>query len=165
MQTAHVHVVVGIGAYAKCCHCLTVIIIFPLLLLLLLMRQQGLFIALCVLKMSVLAALCFRAYRPFKAIVINNKFVIAASKRKATPAVPNAITPIASQAIAPTAVDAAVGGGMGSKLSVRSGSSLRIGRTVSHEGAPLIVSDLPESQRLKARLSVESHSVPHEDVN
>jgi hypothetical protein len=101
--------------------------------------------------MSVLAALCYRAYRPFKAIVINNKFVVAANKRKGAPTGSSATTPIASQATAtPTLTAAAAGGGsaMGAKLSVRA-SSLRIQRTSSHEAAPLIMSDVPESQRLK----------------
>jgi hypothetical protein len=89
-------------------------------MLLLLTHQQGLFIAVCVLKMSVLAALCFRAYRPFKAIVLNNKFVIAASKKKGTPTASAASTPVASQAAAPTAAEAAASGGMSAtKLSVR----------------------------------------------
>jgi hypothetical protein len=102
--------------------------------------------------MSVLAALCYRAYRPFKAIVINNKFVIAANKRKATPTVSSASTPTASQAPAtPTASTAAgtagAAAGTGARLSMRA-SSLRVNRAVGYEGAQLIMSDVPESQRL-----------------
>jgi hypothetical protein len=38
------------------------------------------FITLCVLKIAVLGALCYRAYPPFHKVVVNNKFVVAARK-------------------------------------------------------------------------------------
>jgi hypothetical protein len=47
---------------------------------LLLLLLQVTFITLCVLKIVVLGALCYRAYLPFHNVVVNNKFVVAARK-------------------------------------------------------------------------------------
>jgi hypothetical protein len=43
-------------------------------------------VALCVLKIVAITALCYKAFRPFAKIVLNNKFVLAA--RKTNPSTP-----------------------------------------------------------------------------
>eukprot|EP00953_Heterococcus_sp_UTEX-ZZ885_P020312 11370-Heterococcus_DN1.PRE.8 len=43
---------------------------------------QGIFVAMCALKVVALTALCYKAYQPFLKIVVNNKFVAAARSNR-----------------------------------------------------------------------------------